>query len=208
MQSTEISTCGFDGCMRRIHARGLCNSHYAQQCAGRPLTPLRKLVSGSLADRLAAYTERTDDCWNWTGGVSAAGYGRLAVDGQMRPAHRLAYEVAVGPIPDGAEVDHRCHNTLCVRPGHLQAVTPRENQENRSGATKASKTGIRGVYLYRRRRRDVWVVKVGHAGRLYHGGTFDCIEDAERAAVSLRTRLHRNNLVDQVPASGLSRTTL
>ena len=203
-----IDHCSFPDCGRRPHARGLCNSHYAQQRAGQSLAPLRRLVNGSLAERLAAYTERTDGCWNWTGGVSASGYGRLRVDGHMRPAHRLAYEVAVGPIPDGAEVDHRCHNTLCVRPDHLQAVTPRENQENRSGPTRVSRTGVRGVYLSRGRRRDVWVVKVGHAGRLYHGGTFDRIEDAERAAVALRARLHTNNLVDQVPASGLSRATL
>lgn len=44
-------------------------------------------------------------------------------------AHRYAYRLWVGEIPDGMEVHHRCRNPLCVRPDHLEIVTPRRNAE-------------------------------------------------------------------------------
>lgn len=42
-------------------------------------------------------------------------------------AHRVSYELSVGPIPAGMEIDHLCRNQPCVRPDHLEAVTPKEN---------------------------------------------------------------------------------
>ncbi len=42
-------------------------------------------------------------------------------------AHRVAYELAIGPVPDGLVVDHLCFNRACVRPGHLEPVTQQEN---------------------------------------------------------------------------------
>lgn len=47
--------------------------------------------------------------------------------GNMGYAHRYSYELNVGPIPDGYEIDHLCQTPLCVRPDHLEAVTPAEN---------------------------------------------------------------------------------
>lgn len=77
--------------------------------------------------RLFAAIDKTDDCWNWTGSRTASGYGRLKVAGKMRRAHRLTYELLVGPIPEGLVLDHLCRNRLCVRPTHLEPVTEREN---------------------------------------------------------------------------------
>lgn len=42
-------------------------------------------------------------------------------------AHRLVYELLVGPIPDGLQLDHLCRNRGCVRPDHLEPVTRRTN---------------------------------------------------------------------------------
>lgn len=71
-------------------------------------------------------------CWYWNAGVSAAGYGTMHVGfgrtgSKKKYAHRISYELAKGPIPDGLHVDHLCRQRLCVNPDHLEAVTFSEN---------------------------------------------------------------------------------
>lgn len=71
---------------------------------------------------------RTDGCWLWTAGKSGNGYGAFKLkDGSQVPAHRMAWELARGPIPDGLYVLHRCDNRQCVRPEHLFLGSARDN---------------------------------------------------------------------------------
>jgi hypothetical protein len=72
---------------------------------------------------------KTDYCWNWTGAIAGAGYGRVYFRKPRPPvyAHRFAYEQLVGSIPAGLEIDHLCRNRICVNPEHMEPTTHRTN---------------------------------------------------------------------------------
>lgn len=62
-------------------------------------------------------------CWNWTGKRDKYGYGRAWIDGKERFAHRILYELCVGPIPEGHDLHHKvCENKSCVSPFHTVPV--------------------------------------------------------------------------------------
>ncbi len=93
-------------------------------------------------ERFWRQVDKTPTCWLWTGGLTGAGYGgfgaeRIAETKRNRfvLAHRFAYELIIGPIPDGLQLDHLCRVPRCVRPSHLEAVTPRTNTLRGIGPT-------------------------------------------------------------------------
>jgi hypothetical protein len=62
-------------------------------------------------------------CWLWTGCQNGTGYGRF----DKSVAHRFSYQLLVGPVPDGLDLDHLCRVRHCVNPDHLEPVTRSEN---------------------------------------------------------------------------------
>ncbi len=68
-----------------------------------------------------------DACWTWQGAIDRGGYGRAWDGTRVQQAHRLVYELLVGPIPGGLHLDHLCRVRHCVNPQHLEPVTAREN---------------------------------------------------------------------------------
>jgi hypothetical protein len=85
-----------------------------------------------LEDRFWRYVERdlpSDVCWLWSGAKTGPGYGAINSGGRGTPvlAHRLSYEMLVGPIPEGLVLDHLCRVRNCVNPAHLEPVTHAEN---------------------------------------------------------------------------------
>lgn len=69
-----------------------------------------------------------DDCWLWEGTVGGrGGYGVLQMQGRQVYAHRYAWEISRGEVPEGLQLDHLCRNRLCVNPAHLEPVTAGEN---------------------------------------------------------------------------------
>lgn len=73
---------------------------------------------------VAGEGEAHQACWLWIAGKNKMGYGRFGVGpgGGTALAHRVAYELMVGDIPDGQVIDHLCRTPACVNPWHLEAV--------------------------------------------------------------------------------------
>ncbi len=83
-----------------------------------------------------------ESCWLWNAVKHDCGYGRFFNNSKRLLAHRVSYEMQVGPIPEGFVIDHLCRTPACVNPKHLEAVTNRENVLRGIGPTakNASKT--------------------------------------------------------------------
>jgi hypothetical protein len=95
----------------------------------------RALGDGELHRFFSKFTQRSPtECWPWTATIDRDGYGRMKVGGKSQRAHRLAYALRIGPVPDGLSVLHRCDNPCCVNPDHLWVGTSSDNM--RDMATK------------------------------------------------------------------------
>ncbi|MFB7461281.1 hypothetical protein [Streptomyces sp. NPDC056188] len=96
-----------------------------------------------------------NECWIYTGTITSQGYGQIGVEGKVRQAYKVAYELFIGEVPPGLELDHLCHtrdlkcisnsdcrHRRCVNPWHLEPVTQRENtrRSNNPSAVNARKT--------------------------------------------------------------------
>jgi len=96
---------------------------------------MRKILTDR--ERLSRYKVMSNGCWIWQGSTNHKGYGTLRVgsrlDGTDRSvlAHRFAYEVFVGPIPEGKKVLHRCDHPPCINQDHLFTGTDADNSADK-----------------------------------------------------------------------------
>lgn len=70
---------------------------------------------------------KTDTCWLWDSYCDEQGYGKLSYQNHDTYAHRVAFEITYGPIPQGMVVRHTCDNPTCCNPQHLLLGTPADN---------------------------------------------------------------------------------
>lgn len=116
-----------------------------------------------------------DGCWTWTSTKTANGYGLFRYFGVKRLAHRIAYTLCLGPIPDGKYIDHACCNRLCVNPSHLRPCTHSENCRNQK-RRGLNTSGFKGVS----RDKNKWRAYVNIDGKYKHLGVFSTPEEAHK----------------------------
>lgn len=132
------STCRTCGAIFHIDAWAARNGrgHYCSR------TCYSNRASVPLAERFWNKVQKTESCWLWLGSSNRRGYGAIDVDGVLLRSHRVSWELANGPIPDGLYVLHRCDNPSCVNPEHLFIGTQKENMQDCS--RKGRKAGLAG----------------------------------------------------------------
>lgn len=138
--------CSVEDCESPVKSRLMCSAHYHRWVRYGDATILKRIVNrGTLEERFWARVIKDGPlsflpaslgrCWIWTGSLTRSGYGILGVGQRSKGlilAHRLSYQIAKGPIPEGLHIDHLCMVRPCVNPTHLEAVTQRENNRRAS----------------------------------------------------------------------------
>ena len=120
---------------------------------------------GTVAERFWHYINKNGPggCWVWTGTLNDAGYGILGINnrGRIERAHRLSWQMAVGPIPANLCVCHHCDNRRCVNPQHLFLGTRDDNNRDMRSKNRWSKPPVRyGILNNKTKLNDVKVREI------------------------------------------------
>lgn len=133
-----------------IHARYRRRCRAAATCEREALRQLLVLAGaeGELVSHRESLEKRfirqvkingAHGCWIWMSGRSKSGYGQIKMHGKTTRAHRAAYELFRGPIPDDQLVCHHCDNPPCVNPAHLFLGTHADNHRDRNAKGRQAK---------------------------------------------------------------------
>lgn len=170
---------------------GLCRSCYDRRRSLGDENKPRVYTRGfTVAEKMSHY--RTDDgpgeCFGWLGRISQQGYAQLWTEGRkgsFRAAHRVAYELEHGEIPEGFQIDHTCHNAnmtcpggstclhrRCTNPAHLAAKTRRENMAD----ARRGERGNWGEKHNGSKTEDKWGHKFTPENTAWYGNARQCLE--------------------------------
>jgi hypothetical protein len=132
--------CSVKVCSEKHYARDYCYSHYSWSKGNDWKHPTHALNPhySTPAEALAYRVDETPEgCLLWTGRKDLRGYGKIRASRRTRLAHRVAYELAKGPIPAGLTIDHLCETPSCVNPDHMEPCTTQENSRRSAGNNRA-----------------------------------------------------------------------
>lgn len=145
--------CKIDDCEGTSKARGWCNRHWYRWYRYGD-TEFVKHIKNDDEKRFWSFVNKTEKCWEWIGYKDIRGYGQVSFKGQIVTAHRMAWQLLVGKLPDYKKtkmtIDHLCKNTSCVNPSHMEIVSSRENtfrSNNICMQNKAKKYCVNGHKL-------------------------------------------------------------
>lgn len=154
-------TCRAEGCtsLAVYKTKQLCKIHYDRLRDRGDFNAPLKSFRGTVSEKMAHFRQVPEDltaCFGWAGRININGYSEVWISSPahrgFRSGHRVAYELANGPIPDGAQIDHVCHNEdltcvggstclhrRCTNPAHLRIASRKENV---SAARRAERPGF------------------------------------------------------------------
>lgn len=131
--------CSVAGCSGKRFGKGFCVKHYARWVRHGDPNHVSVVVGDVKARLIASVNKSAEGCHVWQG-FSKNGYGVTSLNGRLEQAHRASWKVFIGDIPLGMQVNHKCHNRLCINPEHLYVGTQVENMADmdRAGRRNAA----------------------------------------------------------------------
>lgn len=138
-------------------------------------------------------TEMAGKTWNTrfsgklAGWLSDRGYWTIGIGARKYRAHRVLWEMANGPIPDGLQIDHIDRNRSNNRLSNLRLATGSENHRN-GNIPSNNKSGVRGVSYDKKLHK--WYASIRHGGRTINLGIFASIEDAAACRQAAEAKYH------------------